>query len=388
MRKVYVLVLAIICISWNYAAGNDRYIYIGVADACANPFDFSAAPYGNVTFKAWISSRPTEVIDQNSSGSGYEDFDCGVSAVYLNAGSFPTPWSPGDRIYILLEELLDPDSGYEAICEIILGNSLDYIYVGLDEWFGDGTSTDYPYNPVLINTYYQVPSVWVNIGVVNNSGGLFDFSGYPYDNVTFEARLSGIEKIIIASTYRSGFSYVAGKASYIYFNLYEFDSFFENGDTLNVKFKHDTGGDGYFLGEKEYILKDLFYYPNGHTIKISLDGLYGEGLGGGSPVAIDNWISGIENPDPRIPNEITLFQNYPNPFNPETEISFSLPKEEQVTLSVFNINGQLVKELVNEKKPAGNHSINFNASDLNSGIYFYTLETGSTKLSKKMLFVK
>jgi hypothetical protein len=107
---------------------------------------------------------------------------------------------------------------------------------------------------------------------------------------------------------------------------------------------------------------------------------------GGYPVYVYYIETGIGNSS--LPLSISLHQNYPNPFNPETVISFSLPKEGQVTLSVFNISGQLVKELVNEKKPAGNHSINFNASDLNSGIYFYTLETGSTKLSKKMLFVK
>ncbi len=388
MKNSCVFILAFICISWIYAAGNDRYIYIGVADACGYPYDFSAEPYGNVTFKSWIQSRPTEVLDQNSAGAGFEDFDCGVSAVYLNAGSFPTPWSAGDRVIILFKELSDEDYGYEGICEIVLSNSLDYIFVGLDEWFGEGTSTDYPYSPVLINTPYQVSLLWADIGVVNNSGELFDFSGYPYDNVTFEARISGIEKIINESTSRSGFGYIAGKASYVYFNLYEFNSFWGSGDTLNVKFKHDTGGEGYFSGEKEYILEDFFYYPSGVRIKIGLDGLYGEGSGGGPPVAIDKWISGIENSDCQIPSEITLSQNYPNPFNPETAISFSLPKDEQVTLSVFNINGQLVKELVDGKIQAGNHSIYFNATDLNSGIYFYTLETVSTKLSKKMLFVK
>jgi hypothetical protein len=107
---------------------------------------------------------------------------------------------------------------------------------------------------------------------------------------------------------------------------------------------------------------------------------------GGYPVYVYYIETGICNSS--LPLSISLHQNYPNPFNPETAISFSLPKEEQVTLSVFNTNGQLVNQLVNEKKPAGNHSINFNASGLNSGIYFYTLETGSTKLSKKMLIVK
>jgi len=92
--------------------------------------------------------------------------------------------------------------------------------------------------------------------------------------------------------------------------------------------------------------------------------------------------------DLNIPSEITLHQNYPNPFNPETSISFSLPKEEQVTLSVFNSYGQLIKELMNGKKSAGNHRVNFNAENFNNGIYFYTLETSSSKLNRKMLLIK
>ena len=119
------------------------------------------------------------------------------------------------------------------------------------------------------------------------------------------------------------------------------------------------------------------------VVLLGFGDFFGEG---GFPTYVYYDGTGIE--DSTIPESIILHQNYPNPFNPETVINFSLPKADQVTLSVFNMSGQLVNRLVKEKKPAGNHSINFNASDLNSGIYFYTIETGSTKLSKKMLFVK
>ncbi|MCK5760053.1 MAG: T9SS type A sorting domain-containing protein [Candidatus Delongbacteria bacterium] len=83
-----------------------------------------------------------------------------------------------------------------------------------------------------------------------------------------------------------------------------------------------------------------------------------------------------------------LYQNYPNPFNPTTEISFSLDVKSHVTLAIYNHTGQLVSELVNEVVNAGMHSTNFDASDLNSGIYFYTLESGNLSLSKKMILIK
>jgi len=93
--------------------------------------------------------------------------------------------------------------------------------------------------------------------------------------------------------------------------------------------------------------------------------------------------------DTSVPSASVLHQNYPNPFNPSTEISYSLKSEGMVTLSVFNTKGELVSTLVNGKKTAGNHSINFNGEGLNSGIYFYKLDiNGSTVGSKRMLLIK
>jgi len=88
------------------------------------------------------------------------------------------------------------------------------------------------------------------------------------------------------------------------------------------------------------------------------------------------------------PNKIELSQNYPNPFNPTTTISFSLPQSGNVTLKVYNTIGQQVAELVNGYKEAGVHTVNFSASDFNSGVYFYRLETESFSELKKMILVK
>ncbi|MGE5352120.1 MAG: choice-of-anchor V domain-containing protein [Acidobacteriota bacterium] len=90
----------------------------------------------------------------------------------------------------------------------------------------------------------------------------------------------------------------------------------------------------------------------------------------------------------------SLDQNYPNPFNPATTISYSIPKQSQVRLVVFNSIGQEVKTLFSGIQSAGNHSVNFDASDLTSGIYFYSIEAKSNsdnetfKSVKKMAFLK
>jgi hypothetical protein len=86
-----------------------------------------------------------------------------------------------------------------------------------------------------------------------------------------------------------------------------------------------------------------------------------------------------------------LSQNYPNPFNPSTIINFSLPRNEVVTLKVYNILGREVAVLLqNEKLNAGGYSVDFNADNykLSSGLYFYRIETESGILTKKMIFSK
>ena len=87
-------------------------------------------------------------------------------------------------------------------------------------------------------------------------------------------------------------------------------------------------------------------------------------------------------------NKFELSRNYPNPFNPVTTIQFRLPQTGLVKLTLFNILGQEVRTLVNEFMEAGMHSVNFNASELNSGIYIYKLESGSFNQTKKMTIIK
>ena len=89
-----------------------------------------------------------------------------------------------------------------------------------------------------------------------------------------------------------------------------------------------------------------------------------------------------------IPTEYRLKQNYPNPFNPSTTIEYVLPKISDVKITILNIIGQEVKTIVDEKQGAGTHSINFNAKDLPSGIYFYRLQTDDFNQVKKMVLIK
>jgi hypothetical protein len=103
-----------------------------------------------------------------------------------------------------------------------------------------------------------------------------------------------------------------------------------------------------------------------------------------------------------LPEEFRLYQNYPNPFNPSTKIKYSLPnvtlsassraksrnEGSRVVLKVFDILGNIVATLVDEYKPAGSYDVDFNASSLSSGVYFYTLRSGSFVQTKKMILLR
>jgi hypothetical protein len=88
------------------------------------------------------------------------------------------------------------------------------------------------------------------------------------------------------------------------------------------------------------------------------------------------------------PLTYALDQNYPNPFNPSTTINYSIPNASKVTLSVFNVLGQEVAQLVNESQIAGRYQVSFDASRFSTGVYFYRVEAGSFSAVKKMLLVK
>lgn len=88
------------------------------------------------------------------------------------------------------------------------------------------------------------------------------------------------------------------------------------------------------------------------------------------------------------PDKFALNQNHPNPFNPTTSISFNLPAAGQVSLKVFDISGKEVAGLVDNYLEAGRHSINFDASALSSGVYYYKLASGNNVSMRKMLLIK
>jgi hypothetical protein len=102
----------------------------------------------------------------------------------------------------------------------------------------------------------------------------------------------------------------------------------------------------------------------------------------------DVWITDVETEEGYVPESFSLEQNYPNPFNPSTKIKFSLSEAGLTNIAIYNLLGQKVATVLNEELVAGRHTVDFNASNLSSGVYFYKIESGKNIATKKMMLLK
>ena len=176
-----------------------------------------------------------------------------------------------------------------------------------------------------------------------------------------------------------------------WFDGYEVDSNYYNWMTAGT-FSTDTlftdadGGLGILAGESENLdpgATRVFYYA------IAVGASDAE-MNANMNEAIQAYysITSVESDHNTIPDGYVLEQNYPNPFNPSTAIKFGIPEASNVRLKIFNTLGEEVAELVNEYLDAGTYTYNFDASQMTSGIYVYTLQTGDQLISKKMTLIK
>lgn len=174
-------------------------------------------------------------------------------------------------------------------------------------------------------------------------------------------------------------------------------------DSSEVFLSRSTdGGDTW----KDYVISDHRFKPS--PIAGGVTGYQGDNISITSvnnylfPVWMDNssgiyqiWTSkidintlGIKQFGTSIPEKFKLEQNYPNPFNPVTNIKFSIKEKSNVSMNVYNTEGKLISTLVNNVLPAGEYEYSFDAANLNSGVYFVTVQAGGFKDTKKMVLLK
>ena len=212
--------------------------------------------------------------------------------------------------------------------------------------------------------------------IVNSAGNDFNFSE---SSISFEAWVTGrVDDILTESSYGCGLEQITDSISAIYINLGNFRNKWLPEETVNFLVTESENAKSPFKleGSGSYIVEK--------SSDAAFRGFETLEKGSGDPIVVGT----PSDPDANIPYETALFQNYPNPFNPVTVIKFSLRTDGKVKLNVFNYKGQLVKELVNSDLVKGFHKVDFNSSELSSGIYFYSLEADNMKQIKKMVLVR
>lgn len=241
-----------------------------------------------------------------------------------------------------------------------------------------GTATD--------NTYTDFSNGYIGVVAIHTSGTL-PRSAQEFDQFYFD--VSASSALPVELSFFKGF-YLNGKIILNWRTETELNNYgFEvqrsviRGQKSEVRWEKIgfVNGNGNSNSKKEYSFED----------KISTAGKYFYRL---KQIDFDGNFkySGVIEVNIPAPADFTLNQNYPNPFNPATTISFNLPKQQYVTLEVFNILGQKIVTLLNEIRPAGTHTVNFDASSagggLNSGFYVYKLTTENFVQVKKMTLIK
>ena len=171
-----------------------------------------------------------------------------------------------------------------------------------------------------------------------------------------------IDEVVIATQTPPRLVVLNGVNGGILFNYSFGAGINQRGDRAEVLDDIDTNGINEFLGGNREGRVICFYGGNG--IISSVD-----------PVS-------------SVPSDFTLYQNYPNPFNPSTVIKFSLPENSDVSLKVFDMLGREVSTIVSSPLSAGVHEFSFEGDNIAGGVYFYTLQAGDFRQTKKMLLVK
>jgi hypothetical protein len=172
-----------------------------------------------------------------------------------------------------------------------------------------------------------------------------------------------------------------------------------NTDAPNPEFLYNSGtlnSGGSMNFTETYSMSGAGIYPDGiyggrAGYRLGSDGCFAvfAGQNGFNAYGISGCTNpvSVENHEP-LPIEYSLTQNYPNPFNPTTIINYSIPAFSNVVIKIYDVLGKEVATLVNEEKPAGSYKVQFDASNLSSGVYLYKLQSGSFVETKKMTVIK
>ena len=299
-----------------------------------------------------------------------------------------------------------PGNGGDVAYSLVVDNTGNVYVTGGS--IGVGTLSDY----CTIKYNFEGVQQWVaryngqgnsidnaNAIAIDESGNVYvtgvSYSGTDYNYCTLKYNSIGIQQWVAVydgpgNDYDEAKSIVLDASSNVYVTGYSVGSG-TGGDYCTIKYNSE--------GVQQWVAR---YNGPGNDVddanSIAVDGsgnLYVTGGSVGKGTSFDfctikysQGVNGIKTISTEVPSSFSLSQNYPNPFNPSTTIEYAIPQASKVTLKIYNVLGQEIRTLVNETEEAGTYKINFDARDLNSGIYIYILEAGNFTQVRKMILMK
>ncbi|WP_297839019.1 T9SS type A sorting domain-containing protein [Ignavibacterium sp.] len=275
------------------------------------------------------------------------------------------------------------------------GNYFIYEYVS-----GNNIQVEYQIQLETLNAFLSVMSEDMNGNGKNEIWVGSDFSSSLYGGVTrvfvLEPDGNGTYQVVYQIDIRGLFSGIYGRIRYVDVDGDGVKEIFLNNGTLVFCFKYSP--------ERKFYLDFIIdtwdnsqdYYEGTDVAGLDSDGVpefivqkhHWPPYRTKSLFWKRNKITDVNDIGNTLPEEFNLYQNYPNPFNPSTKISWQSPVGSWQTLKVYDVLGRVVATLVDEYREAGNYEIEFNASNLPSGVYIYKLQAGEFVQNKKMLLTK
>lgn len=165
--------------------------------------------------------------------------------------------------------------------------------------------------------------------------------------------------------------------------------FYGAGQFRGIIYRTTNGGNNWLFQVPDTIIHSATY-RNIHFVNSRIGWAYWPSGGAHTINGGDTqWLTALEQISSEVPKKYKLYQNYPNPFNPATIIKYQLVKSGKIKLIIYDIQGKQIKELINQKQPAGTYQVDWNASGYSSGIYFYSLFADGLLIdTKKMVLIK
>jgi len=218
-----------------------------------------------------------------------------------------------------------------------------------------------------------IDSVFV-VNDINEPGGSRHIFGWIFPDTLMESITDSLDSIPMYPYSRL----------YRFYNTSDDDSLYQSDDTLIIHYrpKQTNNNDSSF--SIDYVL-NLTFDVRSYSRHLSY---FGEGFNETLKYKSASWAS-VNNPDiSNIANNISLSQNYPNPFNPKTKIKFSLLHRTSVKLVIYDILGNIISTILDDVRNSGDYELEFDGSNLSSGIYYYRLFSNKNGVSKKFVILK